>query len=381
MTTLDELTTKLREIFQIDRPDLDFGIYRIMNSRAKDMDDYLRRRLPAAVKAAFPAGNDASEAAVYNHLLTFFARYYDAGDFISQRRYKGDTYAIPYSGEEVMLHWANKDQYYTKSGENFSNYRFTLDDGRSVVFRLIAADTAKDNRKDNDATRVFALAQERVIEKEDDNGDIYEEVVYPVHEVSDASGGKTLEIRFEYIVAPKGEKKPQEKANENTIATLKKLIGEDWQAVWQPAPTEKNTNRTLLEKHLADYTAKNSADYFIHKDLGGFLRRELDYYIKNEVMQLDNIQDAADFATIERDLRLIQTLRHIARDIIDFLAQLENFQKKLWLKKKFVAACHWLITLNHIPEHLLDTVFNNEKQLAAWKNLFAIKELPPPPQQ
>ena len=65
MTTLDELTTKLREIFQIDRPDLDFGIYRIMNSRAKDMDDYLRRRLPAAVKAAFPAGNDASEAAVY----------------------------------------------------------------------------------------------------------------------------------------------------------------------------------------------------------------------------------------------------------------------------------------------------------------------------
>ena len=44
MTTLDELTTKLREIFQIDRPDLDFGIYRIMNSRAKDMDDYLRRR-------------------------------------------------------------------------------------------------------------------------------------------------------------------------------------------------------------------------------------------------------------------------------------------------------------------------------------------------
>ena len=95
-------------------------------------------------------------------------------------------------------------------------------------------------------------------------------------------------------------------------------------------------------------------------------------------MQLDNIQDAADFTTIERDLRLIQTLRHIARDIIDFLAQLENFQKKLWLKKKFVAACHWLITLNHIPERLLDTVFNNEKQLVAWKNLFAIKELPPP---
>ncbi len=372
MTTLDELTTKLREIFQIDRPDLDFGIYRIMNSRAKDMDDYLRRRLPAAVKAAFPAGNDANEAAVYNHLLTFFARYYDAGDFISQRRYKGDTYAIPYSGEEVMLHWANKDQYYTKSGENFSNYRFTLDDGRSVVFRLIAADTAKDNRKDNNGSRLFTLVQEQRISRTDDDGNDYEETLCPLA-ISD--DGSTLEIHFTYRQVAEDK---QEKENDNTLAQLRGLIPDNWQAVWQPAPTEKDPKRPLLGKHLSDYTRKNSADYFIHKDLGGFLRRELDYYIKNEVMQLDNIQDAADFATIERDLRLIQTLRHIARDIIDFLAQLENFQKKLWLKKKFVASCHWLITLNHIPEHLLDTVFNNEKQLAAWKNLFAIKELPPP---
>src|ERR1035438_8075915 len=50
------------------------------------------------------------------------------------------------------------------------------------------------------------------------------------------------------------------------------------------APTEKNPNRTLLEKHLGDYTARNSFDYFIHKDIGGFLRRELDFYIKNEIM-------------------------------------------------------------------------------------------------
>lgn len=29
-----ELVAKLREIFQIDRPELDFGIYRILNARA-----------------------------------------------------------------------------------------------------------------------------------------------------------------------------------------------------------------------------------------------------------------------------------------------------------------------------------------------------------
>ncbi len=30
----DDLVKKLREIFQIDKPDLDFGIYRIINQRA-----------------------------------------------------------------------------------------------------------------------------------------------------------------------------------------------------------------------------------------------------------------------------------------------------------------------------------------------------------
>ncbi|MFH3675573.1 hypothetical protein WAH59_20640, partial [Acinetobacter baumannii] len=29
------------------------------------------------------------QSQVYSHLLTFFSRYYDEGDFISQRRYKG----------------------------------------------------------------------------------------------------------------------------------------------------------------------------------------------------------------------------------------------------------------------------------------------------
>jgi hypothetical protein len=36
-----ELVVKLREIFQIDRPELDFGIYRILNARAGEINDYL----------------------------------------------------------------------------------------------------------------------------------------------------------------------------------------------------------------------------------------------------------------------------------------------------------------------------------------------------
>ena len=48
---------------------------------------------------------------------------------------------------------------------------------------------------------------------------------------------------------------------------------------------------TRLEAHLRRYTARNTFDYFIHKDLGTFLRRELDFYIKNEVMHLDDVEN------------------------------------------------------------------------------------------
>ena len=105
----------------------------------------------------------------------------------------------------------------------------------------------------------------------------------------------------------------------------------------------------MLEKHLSDYTAKNTADYFIHKDLGKFLRRELDFYIKNEVLHLDDLQNATAIADIDKSLRMTQCLRAIARELIDFLAQLEEFQKKLWLKKKFVVSSHYCITLDRVP--------------------------------
>ena len=246
-----ELVAKLREIFQIDRPELDFGIYRILNARAGEINDYLQNRLAEKVQAALSSGSEAQreqvarelkekeaqyqsdginpdtvpkvlelrqklaqysagasehENAVFSHLLAFFSRYYEQGDFISQRRYKGDTYAIPYAGEEVMLHWANKDQYYTKSGENFSNYSFKLDDGRTVHFRLAAADTAKDNRKDNDKERRFALVAAKTVTRVDENGDEVEEELVPVEEASGSDGNKELIIRFEYAAQPKGTK-------------------------------------------------------------------------------------------------------------------------------------------------------------------------------
>ena len=54
------------------------------------------------------------------------------------------TLCCPYNGEEVYLHWANRDQYYVKSGEHFSTYRFKSQD-TTVTFDLRDVDIEKDN--------------------------------------------------------------------------------------------------------------------------------------------------------------------------------------------------------------------------------------------
>ncbi|HHX8938372.1 TPA: site-specific DNA-methyltransferase [Yersinia enterocolitica] len=427
MFKYNELVKKLKEIFQIDRPELDFGIYRILNARADEISDYLENKLKAkiqsaladaeyankteieqqlqhSIKAATDAGFSPNESpkvqelkiklstitsgvsehenTVFSHLLTFFSRYYDNGDFISKRRYKGNTYAIPYAGEEVMLHWANKDQYYIKSGENFSNYSFKLADGRKVSFKLLAADTAKDNRKDNDADRCFVLIEPHVRIKFDEEGEEYEQEYKPVKVIKTSSivdgnpvDTEELVIHFEYKAMKKGTK--QDALIKQAISTIfsDSLIQSSWANLSERSPIDSAPNRTLLEKYLTAYCQVNSADYFIHCDLNAFLKTELNFYIKNEVMDLDNIQHADVFLNIEKNLRMIQCLRASAIELIDFLSQLENFQKKLWTKKKFIVCADYLITLNYLNDNQLEKVVLNKKQWYQWHELGLVTEL------
>ena len=74
-----ELVTKLREIFQIDRPELDFGIYRILNARAGEINDYLENRLAAKVQAALSSGSEAQREQVARELKEKEAQYQTDG--------------------------------------------------------------------------------------------------------------------------------------------------------------------------------------------------------------------------------------------------------------------------------------------------------------
>ncbi len=393
MNHYTQLKDVLNEIFELDKADLDFGIYRIINQKRKQVTEFIEKQLPHDIKKALSetqtsdktevekelnslkktlddAGfvaeespkyqllrdrlktienSDILEQEVFSHLANFFRRYYKDGDFISMRRYKKDVYAIPYEGEEVKLHWANHDQYYIKSSENFKNYSFKTADGRKVTFQLKEVSTEQNNNKtQGDAERRFAIYADQPVEETDDE----------------------LLINFIYEPFPKSTK--QDALLSEALEILSTTIPSNFSGVFTLSPTEKNTKRTLLEKHLNDYVSKNSFDYFIHKDLGGFLSRELDFYIKNEVLYLDDINTKqADFFVAQ--LSKIKAIRVVAQKVIDFLAQIENFQKKLWLKKKFVIRTDYCITLDKIPSSYYPEIFQNTQQLAEWETLFDVK--------
>ena len=207
---LSQLIELLRGMFQLDRGDLDFGFYRVMNLKAKEIETFLTRDLPSFVDAELEVASvthrtellkDLSEAresarnlgvdieavpkiiqlkkslaayddiytgsdvSVFNHLATFFGRFYHEGDFMSLRRYTGSgqsTYLVPYDGEEVKLHWSNADQYYVKTAEDYSTYRFTFvydNQTHHVQFEVTSAHHQNDNVKEtNGKQRRFVLA-------------------------------------------------------------------------------------------------------------------------------------------------------------------------------------------------------------------------------
>jgi len=363
----EKLKANLREMFQFENADLDFGIYRIMNYRREEIERFIEKDLIEEIENQLKLAEEL-EKEVYNHLITFFSRYYDKGDFISKRRYgRNEKYVVPYNGEEVLLYWANKDQYYVKTTECFGRYTFRVKE-LTVNFRVVEAEEEKGNIKSPE--RKFFVLSEKIADFDEER--------------------RELNIYFEYRGLTEEEEKrfkriTQDRINEETVRILQRKIPEKSLArlIFEKDPNSQK-GRSYIERHLYNYTRRNTTDYFIHRDLRGFLERELDFYIKNEFLQLEDLQVLEESKYFER-LRLylagMRVFRRIALKIIDFLAQIENFQKRLWEKKKFVVDTHYVITLDRIKEYageeflesILDEILSNERQREEWRELFGIE--------
>ena len=226
MTTIQKFQELLKNLFQFEASDLDFGIYRILNYKRDQIEKFIQKDLVDKVESAFskhkderltnisqrfeeakekiiqslgkeaftPTGElkeqfkdtpfgrdylsikaqkdeaetiDEIKLQVFNDLYNFFLRFYEEGDFVPQYRYsiKGHKYAIPYNGEEVKLYWANNDQYYTKTGLLFRDYTFKANSYR-IIFRIVSAKEELGSKKAT-KERFFILDDESPLEQID----------------------------------------------------------------------------------------------------------------------------------------------------------------------------------------------------------------------
>lgn len=439
MYALKKFQELLGDVFQFESSDLDFGIYRILNYKQKGVKEFINQKLPKIIEEAFQKhkknlsedihqqyervrreiirtlGNNAFtptgelnpvfadtplgqeylrikeqkellekleeiKEQVYNDLYSFFSRFYEDGDFIPQYRYsKEPKYSIPYNGEEVKLYWANADQYYIKTGILFRDYTFRAGD-KKVIFRTVSA---REEINSNKATkqRYFVLDEEPI--QIDQEGII---IRFQYRELSEEEmklykdNGNGQEIEQEEENGGRGRGVKQEKINEKIFERLERELRElfskikDFQFAIKNLLEEQRNQQPLLLYHINRFTAKNTRDYFIHKNLKKFLMGQLDYFIKSEVL---NYETLSEEKYLDKHITRAKVVKEVGEKIIDFLAQIEDFQKKLWEKRKFVIQTHYMITLDRIKEwageefyrEVLKKVLQNNAQLEEWERL------------
>ncbi|MFA5527578.1 MAG: DNA methyltransferase [Peptostreptococcales bacterium] len=410
---IEKLRLLLKDLFQFENNDLDFGIYRIINIKREEIESFIDKELFDIIKEEIKTLENSSELQkrledlkkdientfgcniedakkkyietpklkdylliekevklaekeneieddIYDNIINFFSRYYDKGDFISKRRYsKNNKYAIPYNGEEVYLYWANNDQYYIKTTENFYNYSFKPKEIK-VNFEVFSdeVDVEKNNVKETDKKYFIFHNAEYNIDKK---------------ELKVQFGYRPLKDEEEKEISQLTTKKKisQDDANVYNLNKINNKIGLYGLAELQSKHIKmdgEKSEKSELEWHLNKYTAKNTSDYFIHKNLNKFLSQELDFYIKNEILHIDDIGQKEDFNV---NLNKIKVFKKISTKIIEFLSQIEEFQKRLWEKKKFVINTDYCITLDHIDEKYYPIILSNKEQLQEWRDLFS----------
>ena len=321
--------------------------------------EYLEKSAERAKAEAEAGFSETEEGTVYAHLYRFFSRYYADGDFLPQpRRGRNATFSVGYQGEDVHFSWRGRGNHYVKTAEELAQYAFRFPQASPTVrvrFELTRADQEENNVKGK--TRYFIPLPDgcRTEDAGDDNLPVF---VVP----------------FEYRPLDDAEQKRFDKAKkgDDDADTLQQAaLDEAAPDILKTAPDAlaASGGPAELRRHLRRYAKKNRTDYFVHPDLGGFLRAELDYFLKNEVIDLAALTTADALAD---RLTLMRVVQGIADDVIALLDQVETVQAQLFEKRKLVLRADYLAPVFALPEALHAEIVANNRQRAAWKDLFDV---------
>ena len=353
----ERLECLLREILRLESSDLDFGMYRILALRRQELERFLQDDLLPQISTTLAAAADAEQAVhlaeeVYSDLYRFFSRYSVGGEILARPRLRGDTYALPYDGREVKLHYAAAEQHYVKSSESHADYRFPLRvRGCKEAWLRLRVTGAEAELNDNRAAeaRRYVLRPNCPVEVQ----------------------GSVLSICFEYRVPQPGRgRQPGQQA---LLADAEGAILEAAPAPFREALASRDPKgeRSVLAACLGRYLRRRSSDFFVHRDLAGFLHRELEHFVKTEVLRLDELEGRTGTA-LELDLRKAAALRGFAAKIIDWLGAMEDFALRLYTRPKLVLSSELCVSLSLVPEALWNEVLASVAQVVEWKRLFGV---------
>ena len=338
---INDFIDKFKELFIINSSKIDNGFYKYLYYRQNTILDYINIKLRNQIDQLFYGLDDQNlQLDVLNFIYRFFQNYYDNGFFVNKQQIKLLQY------QEPKLYWNTQNCYYIGSFILLQNYNFILNN-YNISFIILNSQTKLFNVMD-DKNKYYILKNIEII----NNNEI--RFLFEFRELLQEQINK-------FHFAKNGYISRQREIN-------KYIIYNELQIYF------KQKQNKLLYKELNKFTMKKRVDYFIHKNLKKFLSEQLDYYIKNEVLDIDALEKES---FLDKHITRAKMVREIGEDIIDFLAQIEDFQKRLWEKKKFVLSTDYVITLDKIREYageeflsdIIETILKNEKQLKEWEEM------------
>ena len=114
MSNYNQLKDVLNEIFELNKADLDFGIYRIMNQKREQVNEFIEKQLPEDIRQALSETQSSDRTEIENELKTLKKNLDDAG-IVAEESPKYKTLKERLSGlensevleQEVFSHLAN----------------------------------------------------------------------------------------------------------------------------------------------------------------------------------------------------------------------------------------------------------------------------------
>jgi len=427
--SLEQLKNSLKEMFQFQNNDLNFGIYKIYKLKQKEIEKFIDDNLENIVKKELQNVSNLEEKSnllelelflkwfnqeklledinsnyekidwfinlwwnwdteklkeilksgrnwsiewdlenkIYNYILNFFELYYSEWDFGYNTR-SLNTYKVEYSESNEESEWEEISQNNNRETE-FKHYKFNrIENIWDTTFKVIFNLSKTSTAKEEILKKIF----EEIYGKNLGDEFLFNKEWKSIFNSLDKNFGKIENWNMKGFSQLKIKKDDLVKKYDSNFWKWEK-INKSFDELDKSSEIE-NTIITLwsLDNKLNSFYIWNDSDFFIHKNLNWFLTKEKEKFIKNNILW--DLSTILNLKIDNTSLVIAKTFNEISSKIIEFLSAIEEFQKWIFESKKKVLVSEYCITLDKIEGSFYDEILANKEQIQEWKNLWFISD-------